>query len=73
MATTTNLVKEITNKELQQILKQYPDEAPVILEGYQDKYLDPYSSPVSEVFYDKHNRIIQLFPTEDTLDQIPTN
>lgn len=61
----------MTNKELQQILKQYPDEAPVILEGYQDEYLD--SSPVSEVFYDKHNKIIQLFPTEDTLDQIPTN
>lgn len=63
----------MTNKELQQILKQYPDEAPVILEGYQDQYLDPYSSSLAEVFYDKHNKIIQLFPTEDTLDQIPTN
>ena len=61
----------MTNKELQQILKQYPDDAPVIIEGYQDEYLDPYSSPVSEVFYDEFNKIIQLFPTEDTLDQIP--
>ena len=63
----------MTNKELQQILKQYPDEAPVILEGYQDEYLDPYSSPVSEVAYDQTHKSIQLFPTEDTLDQIPTD
>ena len=55
----------MTNKELQQILKPYPDDVPVILEGLKDDNIwIPYSSPVSEVFYDKHDKIIQLFPTE---------
>lgn len=62
----------MTNKELQQILKQYPEDANIILEGYQDYYTDPYSSPLAEVTYDSTSRSIQLFPTEDTLDQIPT-
>lgn len=61
----------MTNKELQQILKQYPDDAIIILEGYQDQYMDPYSSPLAEVTYDKPTESINLFPTEDTIDQIP--
>lgn len=54
----------MTNKELQQILKQYPEDAPVVLEGFQDYYLDPYSADIREVFYDKHNKTIQIYPTE---------
>ena len=66
MATTTNLVKEITNKELQQILAKYPDDAKINVIQF-DYYLDPYSASLKKISHSPELNTITLEPDTDEL------
>jgi hypothetical protein len=66
MATTTNLVKELTNKELQQILAKYPEDAKINVIEF-DYYLDPYSASLKKISYNSELNTITLEPDTDEL------
>lgn len=66
MATTTNLVKEITNKELRQILAKYPDDAKINMIQF-DYYLDPYSTSIKSISHNPELNTITLEPDPDEL------
>lgn len=66
MATTTNPVKETTNKKLQQILAKFPDEAKIKVIQF-DYFLDPYSANLKKISYNSELNTITLEPDPDEL------
>lgn len=66
MATTTNLVKEITNKKLQQILAKFPEDAKIKVIQF-DYFLDPYSASLKKLSYNSELNTITIEPDPDEL------
>ena len=60
----------MTNKELQQLLSKYPEDAKmdIILLDY---FLDPYTSDIKDIQYNQELNTISLEPDQDLdLDQL---
>ena len=66
MATTTNIAKEITNKELQQILAKYPDDAKIKVIQF-DYFLDPYPASLKRLIHNSELNTITIEPDPDEL------
>lgn len=56
----------MTNKELQQLLSKYPEDAKIEIILF-DYYLDPYSSDINNIQYDQELNTISLEPDPDQL------
>ena len=56
----------MTNKELQQILSKYPEDAKIEITLF-DYFLDPYTSDIKDLQYDQELNTITLEPDQDQL------
>ena len=56
----------MTNKELQQLLSKYPDDAKMEITLF-DYYLDPYTSDIKAIQYNQELNTINLEPDPDEL------
>lgn len=56
----------MTNKELQQLLSKYPEDAKIEIVLF-DYYLDPYSSDIKDLQYNQELNTISLEPDPDQL------
>lgn len=56
----------MTNKELQQLLSKYPEDAKIEITLF-DYFLDPYSSDIKDLQYSQELNTITLEPDPDQL------